>query len=124
MNFTVELTTSPIRVSHDWDVLRNVIDVVPGTVLLEDADAPVLVIPVEAEDPMKAALFCDGLSKLVGFTILSGAIQPTLKIDFDVDQDDDTDGASTPVVDALSSWVDSVPEINARLNEHGTLVPG
>ncbi len=71
---------------------------------------------------MRAAMFCDGLSKLVGFQIMSGAIKPTPEVDFDVDEDDAAAESSTEVVDVLSSWVDSTPEMPARLNQDGNLI--
>lgn len=39
-----------------------------GTVLIEAPESPVLIFPVEP-DPMRAAMFVDGLSKLIPFEV-------------------------------------------------------
>lgn len=120
MNFTVEATTAPV-LNGDWSLLRHVIDVVPGTILIEDADEPVLVVPVQAEEPMKAALFVDGLSKMLGIELRAGSIYPEPLHDFDVDAAE-APGQTPEVVDALTSWANNAPEFGQRLDSSGHLV--
>lgn len=86
MNYTVEVTTITV-VDGRWENLRSAIDAVPGTMLLEDAEEPVLFIPVDAETPMRAAQFVEGLAKLLEITICFGSIYPTPPLDFDLDDD-------------------------------------
>lgn len=121
MNFTVELTVDPVG-NDGWGLLRDVVDLVPGTLLIEDPEEPVLMVPVDAEDAMKAALFCDGLATLVGFTVRSGVIRPTPEADYDTVDDDGGEPAPTEVVRALESWVSHVPDVPAKL-DHGRLIP-
>lgn len=108
--FTVEVTLTPVTVDEDWDRLRRVLDIVPGTILLEDADQPVLVFAVEAAEPLRALMFVDGLSKLVPFKVVSGTAYQTPEIDFMVSESDsDAQETTTPVVQRMHDWVDSLP---------------
>lgn len=107
-SYTVEVTTAP-AVDGDFSAYHRVIDAVPGTLLIEDAESPMLIVPVDADSPMKAAQFVDGLAKLVNIEPISGTIYPTPTADFDLDDDDTTGVATTPAVEALSEWVESQP---------------
>lgn len=84
-NYTVEVTTEPVVDGH-WEPLRQAIDAVPGTVLLEDPDEPVLMVPVDARTPLKAAQFVDGLAKLLGIRIRAGSVYPTPDLDADLNE--------------------------------------
>lgn len=124
MDFTVEVTTRPITES-DWNVHRSVLDAVPGTVLIEDPEEPILYIPVEADDPMKAAKFVEGLAKLTGLKLKSGKISPVtpdpeLEGLFD---DDDADVQPTDVVRALDSYAAQDADISGRVVAGGRLAP-
>lgn len=68
-NFTVDIITAPI-VRGRWTELRAVLDTVPGSALIEDPQHPRLMIPIEADSPMKAATFVEGISQVIGFRIL------------------------------------------------------
>lgn len=123
MYYTVEVTTEPVQ-NDDWSALRHVLDVVPGSLLVEDPGEPLLIIPVQADGTMKAALFVDGLSKLLHLTLKSGRIYPTPEDDFELDDDEpeETEAPQTEVVRALDSYVAAAPEFDCRLTEDGRLV--
>lgn len=110
INFTVEATTTPV-IDGDWSVLRAVLEAVPGAILLEDAEEPQLLIPVDAESPMRAATFVDGLSTLMGFEVVSGSIYETPEDDFEpFDTSDDTVPTSS-VGQSVRGWVDGIRSV-------------
>jgi hypothetical protein len=51
--YNVEAITAPVR-NGDFDKLRDTIDVIPGTILVEDPDEPTLIFPVDADNPREA----------------------------------------------------------------------
>jgi hypothetical protein len=107
--FTVEVTLTPVT-DDDWSLLRSVTDAVPGTILLEDPEAPRLMIPVEAESPLKAATFVDGVSQVIGFEVLNGTIfEPD--DDFDVPDDGEDESPATTVAVAVQEWFDHIPPV-------------
>ena len=81
MEYTVEETTAPVT-GGEWDGLRHVLDLVPGAMLIEDPEEPLLIVPVEADEPAKALLFVDGLAKLLGIELRTGRFCPTPQDDF------------------------------------------
>jgi hypothetical protein len=119
-DFTVEATVAAVT-DGDWARLRSVIDLVPGTLLIEDPEEPMLVFPVEADSPMKAVLFVDGIAKLVGLEVVSGSVGPTPDADFDMDEDDEPREEGTPAVLAVRDWVESVPRFEGRVTHEGTV---
>lgn len=112
--FTVEATTQAVT-DGDWSRLRSVIDLVPGTLLIEDAEEPMLVFPVQAESQGKAYLFVDGILKLVGLEPVTGRIS---EAEVDV-EDDHTNG--TDAVRAVNEWIDSVPSFDGRVTREGNV---
>ncbi|MCZ2824185.1 MULTISPECIES: hypothetical protein [unclassified Modestobacter] len=115
--FTVEATMQAVT-DGDWSRLRSVIDLVPGTLLIEDAEEPMLVLPVQAESQGKAFLFVDGILKLVGLRPVTGSISEAPEIDFDFDDDGD-ENQGTDAVRAVNEWVDSVPSFDKRVTREG-----
>lgn len=111
-------------VDDDWSALRRVIDVVPGTLLLEDSEAPVLIFPVDAESPGRASLFVDGVTRLTGLEVVSGKVYPEPANDFELDEEPETalTQDSSPVVDAVHDWVDGVDAISGYVTGDGRLV--
>ena len=75
MTFTVEAVTKPVHDESGWFPLRRVTDLVPGTLLIEDPDEPMLVLPVNASSPSRAALFVEGVLQVVGVEFVSGTIR-------------------------------------------------
>lgn len=116
--FRVEATLTPVADEAGWTTLRSVLDTVPGTLLVEDPDEPVLIFPVEAESAFRAVTFVDGLSKVVGFTIVSGTVGPALELDVDDDLfDDDSasdDTRETSMTRGLQRWVNDIPVVPSR----------
>lgn len=115
--YRVEATLAAVADEAGWMKLRSVLDTVPGTILVEDPDQPVLIFPVEAESPFRAVTFVDGLSKVVGFTIVSGTVDPALELDtdlFDDDEVDSDDTAETPMTRGLQRWIDGIPAVPSR----------
>lgn len=121
--YTVEVTTEPV-VDHGWAVLRRIVDLVPGTLLIEDAEAPVLVVPVDSESPMRAALFVDGITKLTQLVVVSGKVYPAPDANFDLDEEPTghTEVTSSPVVDAVHHWIAGISGISGHVTTDGRLV--
>lgn len=113
--FTVELLLEPVE-NDDWSLLRSVIDAVPGSSLIEDPQEPQLFIPVDADSPLRAATFVDGLSQLIGFISIKGQIYEPAE-DFDAPDDDETPDAVTPASAAVQAWVDEIPPVPHPLDE-------
>ena len=109
-DFTVEVTLAPVP-EGKWTRLREVLDLVPGTVLIEAPESPVLIFPVRADDPMRAAMFVDGLSKLIPFEVRSGTISPLPEEDFESCDAAEADIQPTAVVTRVNTWMGRVPDI-------------
>lgn len=123
MEYTVEVTTKPVE-NDDWSRLRNVTDVVPGTLLLEDPDEPMLIIPVEADAPGDAFRFVDGLATLLGLTLEMGRAYPAPDEDFE-DTEIEAGAANSEesdVVKTLERFVSETPTLNARMSHDGRRV--
>ncbi len=114
MLFTVEATMTPV-VDDDWTVLRHLLDVVPGALLIEDAAQPAVIFPVEALTPSRAAMFVEGVTKLVGVTIVAGKISPMP----DVEAKTVAPTEPTRVETYVQGWIDGVPSITGHLREDG-----
>lgn len=69
--FTVEAVMKPV-VDGDWTNLREATDQLPGTILIEDPDEPMLIIPVDADSQRSAALFVQGAMTVLGLEIVWG----------------------------------------------------
>lgn len=63
-HFTVETVMAPVE-NDDWSALRELTDIVPGTVLIEDPEEPMLIFPVHAESMSTAAVFIQGVISVV-----------------------------------------------------------
>lgn len=123
MDFTVEVTTRPV-IGSDWSLHRSVLDAVPGSVLVEDPGAPVLFIPVEAEEAMGAAKFVEGLAMLTGLKIERGTINPSLD-DAELDglfEDDEAQAERTEVVQTLEEYAAQKPQFEGRMASGGRMI--
>lgn len=121
--YTVEAVAAPV-VDSDWSPLRRIIDLVPGTILLEDPEEPMLVIPVEAETPSMAFLFVDGVAKLASIELRAGNVYPAPEVDFDYDEDDDASFTQgTDVTRTVEGWIDSIPPLHGHVSHDGDVVP-
>jgi hypothetical protein len=100
-SFTVEAITQPVHDENSWLPLRRVTDLVPGTILLEDPDEPMLVMPVTASTPVRAALFVEGILKLVGVAFVSAAIRR-------VDDAEDPPPVLSPEAERERAWAESI----------------
>jgi hypothetical protein len=81
-NFTVETVMAPIR-KADWGQLRRVTDLLPGTILLEDPEEPMLVIPMDVPTQQAAAIFAQGVMTVLGLEIKWGRVYRTESCDLD-----------------------------------------
>lgn len=108
--FTVEVTLESVE-NDDWSQHLRAIDAVPGTLLIQDAGAPVLSFPVEASEPLKAARFVEGVLSIVGLGAVSGEITDMPDRDFEMDEDDtpSEQAGTSPVVQAVRDWMDGSP---------------
>lgn len=100
--FTVEAITQPVQDADGWLPLRRITDLIPGTILLEDAEEPMLVMPISASSTARAALFVEGVFALVGIEFVSGAIRPA------DDGDDDVAPTLSPEAERERAWAESV----------------
>lgn len=71
--YNVEAITAPVT-DGDFDKLRDAIDVIPGTILVEDPEKPLLIFPVDTENPGSAYRIVDRFLKIVGVEPLKGRI--------------------------------------------------
>jgi hypothetical protein len=55
-SYTVEVTTAPVP-DGDFSTYYHAIDAVPGTVVIEDAEVPLLIVPVDATSPADGGPF-------------------------------------------------------------------
>lgn len=88
MNFTVEIVLPPV-VDGDWARLHALVDVAPGTILIEDPDEPVLIFPVDEDSPQQAASFIEGVSNAACFSFVRGTVYEAPAVDFDLSEEDD-----------------------------------
>jgi hypothetical protein len=104
MPFTVEAVACPVYCEDDWSPLREVTDLIPGSFLIEDPEQPTLVMSVTSSSAMRAALFVDGVFKLVGLGLMSlNSVRPA-------EPDDDCHWplVLSPDVEARHEWAESV----------------
>ncbi len=85
--YNVEAFMAPVSTDEEWDGLRDLIDVIPGTILIEDPDEPLIIFPVDARDEYAAFSLVDGFLRLRGAEPERGRI--CLVDDHDDDHDDD-----------------------------------
>ncbi len=71
MDYTVEVVLKPV-VNDDWSALRRATDQIPGTLLLEDPEEPMLVVPIEAETQSTAAIFVHGVMSVLNLEVVWG----------------------------------------------------
>lgn len=122
-SYTVEVTTRPVGTEDGWTALTRVIDTVPGTLLVEDPDAPTLIVPVDAATPMDAIRFVDGLARLMGLNLVSGSVYPTPSLDpAYLDGLDESPRAPTDVMNRVAAWVAATPPIRGRVEDDGRLL--
>jgi hypothetical protein len=112
-SFSVDVTNAPV-VDGDWTVLHAAIDAVPGAFLVADAEEPHIIFPVDADSPLKAATFVEGLSQVVGFEVVSGSIHLAPEIDFDLPEDDVPPAPATKATTAVRQWLDAIPPITTE----------
>lgn len=96
--FTIEAITKPVHDEAGWLPLRRVTDMVPGTLLIEDGDEPMLILPVTASSPGRAAMFVEGVLKVVGVEFVSGAIQQV--------EDDEAPPNLSPEAEREHEWAE------------------
>lgn len=85
--YNVEALLPPIASDNDWDEIRDLIDVIPGTLLVEDPEAPMFIFPVDARDDYAAFSLVDGFLRLRGVEPVRGRI--CLVEDDEVNEDHD-----------------------------------
>jgi hypothetical protein len=113
MTYTVEAATLPVVDEGGWEILRRVLDTVPGTILVEDPQRPTLVFAVDESSPARAMAFVEGVSKLMGFSLTGGVVGPVPDDDYPADlfgaDDGDVPEPSDEVVRA-HRYAEAVPE--------------
>lgn len=112
-NFTVDIITAPITDGR-WSDLRAVLDTVPGSALIEDPEEPRLMIPIDADSPMKAATFVEGISQVIGFTILRGNIYETPEIDYALEDDPEQATGPNTAATTVTDWFSQIPDPKPR----------
>lgn len=74
-DFTVEVTTAP-PVNGDWSELRDLMDQVPGTLLIEDLEEPVVQFPISGYTDLLALSEVRSLVVSMGIEYTSLRIYP------------------------------------------------
>jgi hypothetical protein len=112
-NFTVETVMAPIT-NGDWSKLRHVTDALPGTILIEDAGEPMLVIPVDAESQRSAAIYVQGAMSVLGLDIQWGRayVAEDCDVDYSLDSDD-----FVVVPDFAPAWLEDADKTE-RARQH------
>ncbi|BAN32010.1 hypothetical protein MAHJHV53_44100 [Mycobacterium avium subsp. hominissuis] len=87
--YNVEAILRPIADDNRWDEIRDLIDIIPGTILIEDPDGPLLIFPVDAPDDYAAFCLVNGVLQLRGVKPLKGRICLIENVDDEDDEDDD-----------------------------------
>lgn len=103
-SYMVEVTLAAVT-DGQWSELRRMTDVVPGTFLIEDAEQPVLVLPVEAESHRNAPLVVQGVVLVAGLNSLSGTVSPTPPTDFDRPADDGDGEPNATAAEFEPDWL-------------------
>ena len=108
--FTVEVTVKPVT-DDDWTAHLRAVDAVPGTLLIQDADCPILSFPVEASEPFKAARFVEGVLSILDLEAVSGEITDLPELDVELEADDETEVQRPPsdVVRGVQEWMADTP---------------
>lgn len=119
--YTVEATTAS---TSDFRSLRRFTDIVPGTFLLEDPEEPTLIFPVDANSAMAAVRFIEGVAKLGELDVVRGCVYEAPIGEFEVDQseEEEVDLATSPVVDAVRTWMSHDEPLPGRIDASGRLV--
>lgn len=103
-DFTVEAVTEPVTDPSQWKRLREVLETVPGTVLIEDAEMPGLVFRVEAINAFHATRFVEGITSLMDVTVVSGSVR--LAEDELWEHSDRDEPEVSPMVRKVRTWVE------------------
>ncbi len=87
--------------------------------MIEDPQHPRLLIPIEADSPLKAATFVQGISTVVGFKILKGSIYETPEIDYELEEDEpeETKGPNTAAT-TVADWFSQIQDPAPRKGRH------
>lgn len=72
--YTLTVTFAPTA-DDDWSRLYNLLDVIPGSYLIEDPAAPTAVMVVDAESQHEAFRFADGVFKVLGLDAHTGKFE-------------------------------------------------
>lgn len=106
MEHTVEIVVAPV-VNDDWALLRRVTDVMPGTLLIEDAEEPMFVIPIEAQTNQNAAIFVQGVLSDLGLKIIWGR---SYRTEHSTDDFGTAEDANDAVADFRLSWLEPLEQ--------------
>ncbi|MBY0442054.1 MAG: hypothetical protein K2Q25_07985 [Mycobacteriaceae bacterium] len=98
--FTVEAVTKPVYSEDGWLPIRRITDLVPGCFLIEDPEEPTLVMPVNSSAAARAALFVEGVLKLVGVELVAAKVHPA---------DEDGPLELSPEAELVHDWAENVP---------------
>lgn len=113
-DFTVETVMAPV-VNDDWDELRNMTDVMPGTLLLEDPEQPMLIFQVEADTLSKATALVQGVTSVAKLEIVWGRAYLTEFDEIDTAPPAASeDHVPTVVPDFLPTWLENPTETQNR----------
>lgn len=99
-NFTLEVTTPPV-VNDDWSALVRILDIVPGSALMEDPDRPTILLDVDADSHRKAFMFVLGLAELVGLEVDQMEV---------IESRSSTVPQFIPDVECVDEWVQNSPK--------------
>ena len=119
--FTVEAVLAPVT-DGDWTRLRSVLDIVPGSLLFEDAEEPMLILPVDAESSMMASKFLEGLAIITGLRVMEHKVAPAPSAEELGLEEDDEPIYKTPAEVALDRYAQSIDPCATPLTEARRLI--
>jgi hypothetical protein len=118
-HFTVAVTLPAVN-EGDWTRIYGYLDLVPGTVLVEDPEEPQLLIPVEASDALNAVNFVRGISLVSGMTIVAGEVYAAPEEEshlFPESGSGSNASEASPAMKAVRKWADHQADVHLPVLE-------
>ena len=109
MTFTVEATTIPVT-DGNWAVFYELLNDIPGSMLIEDPEQPTVIIPTDCELPDRAFAFVSGLATVTGLTLVEARAYETPEDDADLPEDDVVEIHTSDSINRVRDWIASIPQ--------------
>lgn len=87
IDYTVEMTTVPV-LDDDWSRFYELLDMFPGTILLEDPIEPSLIFSVRGDQDEHVYSFVRLVATIAGITYTKISVALADRVDFDYDNEE------------------------------------